>query len=67
MDVRDNRVWSVVLCLSQTTEDDGMIRPIGSQGNRLRLTSHDFHQPRTAYSSLRAPIIAVRTTNDSGL
>lgn len=57
MDVGDNRIWLAVLCLSQTAEDDVMIRPIGSQGNRLWLTSHDFHQAvsclYSAHSELR--------------
>lgn len=76
MDVGDNRIWLAMLCLSQTAEDDVMIRPIGSQGNRLWLTSHDFHQAvsclYSAHSELRrghyeALRLVLQSTNESGL
>lgn len=73
MDVGDNRIWLAVLCLSQTAEDDVMIRPIGSQGNRLWLTSHDFHQAVSClYSELRrghyeALRLVLQSTNESRL
>lgn len=73
MDVGDNRIWLAVLC---TAEDDVMIRPIGSQGNRLWLTSHDFHQAvsclYSAHSELRRGHyellrLFLQSTNESGL
>lgn len=76
MDVGDNRIWLAVLCLSQTAEDDVMIRPIGSQGNQppvadksrlpssCKLSRAHSQLYRGHYEALT---LVVQSTNDSGL